>query len=98
MNDVPLLIDLGSDHLSPLVILMSTVPLVPLMTEHKKDLSKLNLPSHTPFGYLSLESGMSDINRSLTGSSGVYLLINNLDPSRYYIGSSVNLGRRLSEY
>jgi len=77
---------------------MSTVPLVPLMTEHKKDLSSLNLPSHTPFGYLSLKLGMSDITRSLTGSSGVYMLINNLNPSRYYIGSSVNLGRRLSEY
>lgn len=26
------------------------------------------------------------------------MLINHSDPSRYYIGSSVNLGRRLSEY
>lgn len=34
----------------------------------------------------------------LTGVAGVYMLINKRDPSRYYIGSSVNLGRRLSEY
>jgi len=56
------------------------------------------LPQQTPFGYSSLASGMTNINALLTGASGVYMLINNLNPSRYYIGSSVNLGRRFSEY
>lgn len=34
----------------------------------------------------------------LNGVPGVYMLINRENPGRYYIGSSVNLGRRLSEY
>lgn len=34
----------------------------------------------------------------LTGMSGVYIIVNNLAPSEFYIGSSVNLGRRLLDY
>lgn len=32
------------------------------------------------------------------GVSGVYKLTNKKDPSRFYIGSSMNLGRRMNEY
>jgi hypothetical protein len=52
----------------------------------------------TPHGYSSLQAGLSKITKELTGVPGVYLLINSLDPSRFYIGSTVNLGRRLTEY
>lgn len=40
----------------------------------------------------------SSIIRGLSGLSGVYMLINKVNPSSFYIGSSVNLGRRLNEY
>jgi hypothetical protein len=66
----------------------------PLITTSKG----VKLPFNTPFGFQSLSACLSDITASLTGVPGVYMLINNNDTSRYYIGSSVNLGRRLTEY
>lgn len=52
----------------------------------------------TPISYLSLSDGLADIVSTLTGVSGVYMLFNSEDPSRSYIGSTVNLGRRMTEY
>jgi hypothetical protein len=46
----------------------------------------------------SLESGFEAIKFSMLGVSGVYLLKNTENPERFYIGSTVNLARRLSEY
>ena len=65
--------------------------LVPLVTANSK-------APQAPFGYLSLEQGLSSITATLMGVPGVYMLVNTLNPTRYYIGSSVNLGRRLTEY
>lgn len=49
----------------------------------------------TPFSYpLKDKNKMSH----LVGSSGVYMLINTTLSSMFYIGSSVNLGRRMTEY
>lgn len=38
------------------------------------------------------------VKNMLKGVSGVYMLINTKNPTEFYIGSSVNLGRRLQEY
>lgn len=43
-------------------------------------------------------SGYEEIKYSFLGVSGVYKLINKLDTTRFYIGSSVNLSRRMGEY
>lgn len=75
---------------------ISTKPL-PLANVWPKG-SNHRLPSITPFGYHSLKLGMPKINTLLTGRSGVYLLMNNRNPIRFYIGSSVNLARRFLEY
>lgn len=40
----------------------------------------------------------SSVMKTLIGVSGVYMIINTKDPSKFYIGSSVNLGRRIQEY
>jgi len=55
-------------------------------------------PQFMPLTFLTLKESISSITSSLTGVAGVYMLINRNDPSRFYIGSSVNLGRRLGEY
>jgi hypothetical protein len=36
--------------------------------------------------------------KNLHGVSGVYMIINNLNPTLFYIGSSINLQRRLTTY
>jgi hypothetical protein len=46
----------------------------------------------------SLESGFEAIKISMFGVPGVYLLKNTENPERFYIGSTINLARRLSEY
>lgn len=46
----------------------------------------------------SLELGFEQIKNSLLGVAGVYKLINKEDPTRFYIGSTVNISRRMSEY
>jgi len=46
----------------------------------------------------SLESGFEAIKFSMLGVPGVYLLENTENPKRFYIGSTLNLARRLSEY
>lgn len=46
----------------------------------------------------SLQSGCEQIKYEYIGVSGVYKLINKRDSSRYYIGSSTDLARRMEEY
>jgi hypothetical protein len=46
----------------------------------------------------SLELGFETIKKSMLGVPGVYLLKNTENPERFYIGSTVNLARRLQEY
>jgi len=43
-------------------------------------------------------AGYEEIKNYLLGVAGVYKLINKEDPARFYIGSSVNLSRRINEY
>lgn len=45
-----------------------------------------------------LEQGCEEIKYKYIGVSGVYKLTNISDPSRFYIGSSNNLSRRMEEY
>ncbi|KAF2135093.1 uncharacterized protein K452DRAFT_314232 [Aplosporella prunicola CBS 121167] len=46
----------------------------------------------------SLESGCEQIKFEYIGVAGVYKLTNKNDFSRFYIGSSNNLARRMEEY
>jgi hypothetical protein len=46
----------------------------------------------------SLEQACEEIKFKYIGVSGVYKLTNISDPSRFYIGSSNNLSRRMEEY
>ena len=46
----------------------------------------------------SLESGFETIKISMLGVPGIYLLKNTENPERFYIGSTINLARRLQEY
>ena len=46
----------------------------------------------------SLEQGCEQIKYKYLGVSGVYKLTNKNDLSRFYIGSSNNLARRMEEY
>lgn len=46
----------------------------------------------------SLEQGCEEIKFKYLGVSGVYILTNINNDSRFYIGSSVNLARRMEEY
>ncbi len=74
----------------------------------KRDYSstqKPNIPSKNkidsgsiPIIFDSLEIGYESIKFSLLGVAGVYLLVNKKNPKRFYIGSSVNLARRVQEY
>lgn len=51
-----------------------------------------------PYGFYSLEDGCEQIKYNFIGVSGVYKITNKRDPSRFYIGSSNNLARRIDEY
>ena len=48
--------------------------------------------------FYSLEQACEQIKFKFLGVSGVYKLTNKNDTSRFYIGSSVNLARRMEEY
>jgi hypothetical protein len=52
----------------------------------------------TPIAYKSLEESIDKIRILYEGVSGVYMLINTLNPLRVYVGSSLNMGRRFKEY
>lgn len=56
----------------------------------------LEFASH-PFTSLG-EEGYEEIKYKFIGVSGVYMLTNKNEPSRFYIGSSNNLARRMDEY
>jgi hypothetical protein len=51
-----------------------------------------------PIVFNSLDVGYESIKFAFLGVAGVYMLINKKDPQRFYIGSSVNLARRIQEY
>ncbi len=46
----------------------------------------------------SLELGLETIKITMSGVPGIYLLRNTEKPERFYIGSTINLARRLQEY
>lgn len=51
-----------------------------------------------PIVFNSLDVGYESIKFPFLAVAGVYMLINKKDPQRFYIGSSVNLARRILEY
>ena len=57
-----------------------------------------NLDKGESIKFDSLESGCEQIKFKYIGVSGVYRLTNKNDYSRFYIGSSNNLARRMEEY
>lgn len=60
-----------------------------------KKLSNLSLNTYE---FESLDKGYEQIKSSFLGIAGVYKLVNKDNPMRFYIGSSVNLSRRMKEY
>jgi hypothetical protein len=61
--------------------------------EANQDIKKSN-----PLIFNSLDEGYESIKLTLLGVAGLYMLINKKNPERFYIGSSVNLARRIQEY
>lgn len=57
-----------------------------------------DLETNNTIKFDSLEQGYTQIQKLYRGVSGVYMLTSRIDPSRFYIGSSVNLARRMLEY
>jgi len=57
-----------------------------------------NIDNYESIKFDSLEQGCEQIKFKFLGVSGVYKLISKNDPSRFYIGSSNNLARRMEEY
>lgn len=53
-----------------------------------------------PLGFIGLNENFKSFKHFFVGvaGTGVYILINRQDPKRYYVGSTVNLGRRMQEY
>jgi hypothetical protein len=57
-----------------------------------------NLDNNGAIKFDSLEQGYEEIKFKYLGVSGVYRLTSKIDSSRFYIGSSKNLARRIGEY
>ena len=57
-----------------------------------------NINDNESIKFDSLHEGCEQIKFKYLGVSGVYKLINKNDSSRFYIGSSNNLARRMEEY
>ena len=57
-----------------------------------------DINNNKPIKFDSLEQACEQIKYSYIGVSGVYKLTNINDLSRFYIGSSNNLARRMEEY
>lgn len=57
-----------------------------------------NLDNNGAIKFDSLEQGYEEIKFKYLGVSGVYRLTSKIDSSRFYIGSSNNLARRIGEY
>ena len=58
----------------------------------------VNIFGNEVITYDSLELDLEVIKISMSGVPGVYLLRNTENPERFYIGSTINLSRRLQEY
>ena len=56
------------------------------------------IDNNKPIIFDSLEQACDEIKYKYIGVSGVYKLTNKKDLSRFYIGSSINLARRMEEY
>jgi GIY-YIG catalytic domain-containing protein len=66
---------------------------------YSDNLSNLDeIGNNKPIKFDSLEQGCEQIKYKYLGVSGVYKLTNKNDLSRFYIGSSNNLARRMEEY
>jgi hypothetical protein len=66
---------------------------------NSSNLSKLDgIDNNKTIIFDSLEQGCEEIRYEYIGVSGVYKLTNKNDLSRFYIGSSNNLARRMEEY
>lgn len=63
-----------------------------------KSLSEIDIINSESIKFDSLEQACEEIKFKYLGISGVYKLTNVKDPSRFYIGSSNNLARRMEEY
>ena len=57
-----------------------------------------NIDNNKSIKFDSLEQGYEQIKYKFLGVSGVYKLTNKKKPSRFYVGSSSNLARRIEEY
>ena len=57
-----------------------------------------NINDNESIKFDSLEQGCEQIKFKYLGVSGVYKLTSKIDNSRFYIGSSNNLARRINEY
>ncbi|OSX56145.1 hypothetical protein POSPLADRAFT_1160885, partial [Postia placenta MAD-698-R-SB12] len=62
------------------------------------NLDEREADNNKPIKFDSLEQGCEQIKYKYLGVSGVYKLTNKNDLSRFYIGSSNNLARRMEEY
>ena len=57
-----------------------------------------NIDNNESIEFGSLEQACEQIKFKYLGVSGVYKLTSKNDPCRFYIGSSINLARRMEEY
>nr|AVD96810.1 GIY-YIG homing endonuclease [Ophiostoma novo-ulmi subsp. novo-ulmi] len=64
----------------------------------KTSLPEINIINSKPIKFDSLEQAYEEIKFQYLGISGVYKLTNKNETSRFYIGSSINLARRMDEY
>nr|QID02911.1 hypothetical protein [Orbilia oligospora] len=70
----------------------------PYSTYSVKSYNINEIDNNKSISFNSLEQGCEEIKFKYIGVSGVYKLTNKNDPGRFYIGSSVNLARRMEEY
>ena len=69
-----------------------------LYSTHSKSSNLDKIDNLKSIRFDSLESGCQQIKYEFIGVSGVYRLTNKRDSSRFYIGSSTDLARRMEEY
>lgn len=67
-------------------------------TSSTNSFSLCGINNHEPIKFDSLEIACEDIKFKYLGVSGVYKLTNKSQVNRFYIGSSINLARRMEEY
>lgn len=88
----------GSSSLSPMVKKIGII-VSRLYSTHSvgSNIDEIGLNKKS-LEFASLEEGYEEIKYKFIGVSGVYKLTNKNEPSRFYIGSSNNLARRMDEY